>query len=592
MAFSRRELLRAGVPLTMVGLAGCSSNGNGGSGGGSTTAPPTQASTTRRQTTQSTTQQSTTQQQQQTDTSDSACESPVEVSGTITEDTTWDCDRYHMTGDVTVANGATLTVDSTVVDTAADTLLSVGDGATLVSTGTAELPTVFRSETHQPGSWKGIEVTAGSVEASFDNTIIRFGGAGGWANVYLQNGATAAFHRCMFDRSSTYGVHAEANTGFTSFSDCSFLDNQSGSMRIPATAIPDLELSTTYTNNNLPGKVVVDNETVTQDATWPAIDRPYVFPDGATIAAGVAVEAGTLCWFGQGSLLSVERGGVLDARGEAASPVRFVGEQTGTPGFWRGIEIVSNDRNSLSNTLVAGGGADGWANVYVQNGGRVSIDNTSLVGSATYGLHAEANTTLSTFEGVGFTRNQQGSMRIPLPSLGRVGPDTVFVDGGGENHIEVTDETVTQPARWNLPDVPVHFPGNGRIRADVTVDPGATFTFAQGSLLSVEQGGSLHAVGGSAADETITFRGDADVPGFWRGIEFVSLSPDNVLDSCEIANGGNGGWANVYVQSSGMATVQNSTLRDSSTAGIIAEDGASLTESGNTFSGNADGPIA
>ncbi|MFD1646800.1 right-handed parallel beta-helix repeat-containing protein [Haloarchaeobius litoreus] len=586
MDFSRRELLRAGVPLTMVGLAGCSSNGTDGSSGASTTAPPTQASTTQRQTTQS-----TTQQQQGTDTtSDSACESPVEVSGTITEDTTWDCDRYRMSGDVTVANGATLTVDSTVVDTAADTLLSVGDGATLVSTGTEELPTVFRSETHEPGSWKGIEVTAGSVEASFDNTIIRFGGAGGWANVYLQNGATAAFHRCMFDRSSTFGVHAEANTGFTSFSDCSFLDNPSGSMRIPATALPDLELSTTYTNNHLPGKVVVDHETVTQDSVWPAIDAPYVFPEGATIEAAVAVEAGALCRFGQGALLSVERGGILDVRGEAASPVRFVGEQTGTPGFWRGIEIVSNDRNSLSNTLVAGGGADGWANVYVQNGGRVSIDNASLVDSATYGLHAEANTTLPTFEGAGFTGNQQGSMRIPLPSLGQVGPDTVFLDDDGENRIEVADEAVTQAADWNLPDVPVHFPGNGRIRADVTVDPGATFTFAQGSLLSVEEGGSLGADGNP--DGPITFRGDADVPGFWSGIEFASLNPDNRLDNCEVANGGNGGWANVYVQSSEMATVENSTLRDSSTAGIIAEDGSSLTESGNTFSGNADGPIA
>jgi hypothetical protein len=587
MAFSRRELLRAGVPLTMVGLAGCSSNDDGGSSGGSTTAPSTQAPTTQRQTTQ----QSTTQQQQETDTtSDSACESPVEVSGTITEDTTWDCDRYRMSGDVTVTDGATLTVDTTVVDAAADTLLSVGDGATLVSTGTAELPTVFRSETLQPGGWKGIEVTAGSVDAAFDHTLFVFGGAGGWANVYLQNGATAAFHRCLFNQSSTFGVHAEANTRFTSFSECGFSDNQSGPMRIPATAIPDLELSTTYTNNNLPGKVVVDDETVTQDSIWPAIDAPYVFPDGVTVAAAVTVEGGNFLRFGQGTRLAVERGGSLDVgRDPDGARTLIFGMGDRNPGFWQGIEFASNDpANRLTNVFVRDGGADGWANVYVQNGARVAIEDSSLVASATYGLHAESNTELSVSSG-NFGVNQQGPMRIPLANLHQIEENVVFADPD-ENRVVVTDEAVTDSVVWPALEVPVHFAGNGRIRADVGVTPGSTFTFAQSSRLSVEEGGSLGADAGP--DTTITFRGEADVPGFWDGIEFVSLNPDNHLEHCEVANGGNGGWANVYVQSSGMATGENSTLRDSSTAGIIAEDGATLTESGNTFSGNADGPIA
>lgn len=590
MAFSRRELLRAGVPLTMVGLAGCSSNGNGGSGGGSTTAAPTQGQTTQQSTTQ---QQTTQQQQQQTDTADSACESPVEVSGTISEDTTWDCEEYRMTGDVTVTNGATLTIEAAHIEPAPDTLLSVGDGASLVSRGTDERMTTFLPAEEQPGSWKGIEVTAGSVEASFYLTFLSCGGSGGWANVYLQNGATAGFDACVLDRSSTYGVHAEANTGFTSVSNNTFIDNQSGTMRIPATAIPDLDASTEYHNGDGPEKVVVDDQTVTRDATWPALDVPYIFPDGANLASDVTVEAGTVCGFGQGTRLTVAEGGHLFADGESESEVYFAADGPPTPGHWQGIEIVSNDRNRLANAVVQSAGSDGWANVYVQDGGEVSIVDSHLGQSSTYGIHAEANTRIREFSGNRFAGTQQGSIRIPVTNLGQISYDNQFTGYGeydGENRVEVDGGTVDQPTTWDPLAVPVHFLGDAHIAADVTIQPGANFTFAQSCRLAVEEAGSLNAITG--VNNRITFEGEADVPGFWDGIEIASLSPDNVLDSCEIANGGNGGWANVYVQSSGMATVRDCIIRDSSTAGIIAEDGSSLTETRNTFSGNADGPIA
>lgn len=576
MELSRRQMLRAGLAASALGISGCSSDSNDqstGTGGAST---PTQTAT-------ATSTQSQSQQQQ-----NRACGPAVDVSGSITQDTTWDC-RYRMTDDVTVTNGATLFVTGALVEAEQDTILSVEDG-TLVTDGTQQEPPEFRSVEGDPGSWKGIEITADSTDSSLRNAVVRDGGASGWANVYVQNGAAVSFNGCLFDRSATYGIDAEENTTLQRFRNCSFRDNQTRAMRVPATVLGSLDTATAYDNTTEPGGVDVRNETVTSDTIWLDIGENYYFPSGVAIEAEVVIREGADLRFGQDTRFSVETGGLLRAEGSSGSQVTFTGEQTNTPGYWHGIEIVSDNRNNLSYATVVDGGGDGWANVYVQNGGRVSIDNCTLRASETYGLHAEANTTLESFTGNDVWAGGTGSMYIPLANLDDIDADTTFTGSGDQTRVEVTAETVPRQTTWPALDTTVHFTESCSIDAPVTVDPGASFTFAQGSLLSVEQGGSLNAVG--TANDPITFEGETDVSGFWGGIEVVSLEPDNVFDHCEIANGGSGGWANVYIQDSGMATVRNSTLRDSSTYAIYVEDGGRLTRSNNTFSGNASGQVS
>ena len=69
------------------------------------------------------------------------------------------------------------------------------------------------------------------------------------------------------------------------------------------------------------------------------------------------------------------------------------------------------------------------------------------------------------------------------------------------------------------------------------------------------------------------------------------------MDFVSIANGGEKGFdggnrkANIEVSASGIFTITNSAINKSGGYGIGVQAGGSLTESGNTFSGNTQGDV-
>lgn len=774
MGLSRRDVLRSGVIGSVFGIAGCTSGDAEETTAATTTTTETTTTTTDTTTTTTdTTTTDTTTTETETETDTPACESPIHVSGTITEDTTWDCPQYRMTSDVTVASDATLTISKGVEVIAQEgVLLSVTDGGTLETAGEGTEPVWFHGEEKRPGYWRGIEITPGSVDsvlsgvtvahggadgwanvylqtgasvsivdsnllasatygliaeqdatlpqweangysdnalglvripltlldsvdpdsaygggssehqrievydqplstqsrwpnvdvpiyfatdatirarvdvapgANFefaegtrlrveeggvlnstgesDNwitfsgtdfttdgfwqgiefvsndranrleyTIVENGGAGDWANVYLQNGSQVGITNCQFFRSSTYGIHAEANTSFSTFANNEIRSAESGAMRIPLSNLASIDSASVFSEGPGTKRVEVFDEPVTEDATWSPLDVLVYFPEGGQIEAAVTVEPGTEFSFAEETLLTVDEGGSLRAVGTQDAEISFLPEDIGPRGFWEGIEFVSDDsRNELRNVLINGGGANGWANVYVQNGARVTIADSSLVASGTYGLHAEADTALPGFESNFFNLNEGGDMRLPASGLGQVDSMSTF-SGDFEDttgRIDVFADPVTEDATWAATRFTVHFTESVSVQAPVTVGVGNHYTFAQRTRLSVDEGGSLTAEG--QRGDKITFEGDSDVRGFWQGIEFASLDSANRLEYCEVANGGADGWANVYVQSDGLANVRNCTLRDSLTYGVHIEEGAQATLFDNTFSGNAQG---
>lgn len=90
---------------------------------------------------------------------------PTYIEGNVTEDTTWSAGDgpYVVTTDVTVADGATLTVE-------AGTTVYVGEGVTvtvagsLVASGTSEAPVAFTTQqpTPSPGAWETIRYVGDS----------------------------------------------------------------------------------------------------------------------------------------------------------------------------------------------------------------------------------------------------------------------------------------------------------------------------------------------------------------------------------------------------------------------------------------------
>lgn len=139
----------------------------------------------------------------------------LSLSGTISSNMRWrGWKLYHVTGDLTVASGVTLTIEpGAVVKFDAGRSLTVASGATLDAQGTRAQPIVFTSvkddghggDTNgdgdktqpQPGDWKYVEVYG---RAYFEHVTLMYGAPSNERGIVMtgwsSNGATIGMNNC------------------------------------------------------------------------------------------------------------------------------------------------------------------------------------------------------------------------------------------------------------------------------------------------------------------------------------------------------------------------------------------------------------
>jgi hypothetical protein len=574
---SRRRVLLGTGALAGTGLAGCVQvrnvigNSTGGGDGGGT--PTVDAGP------------------DVTNLTPADCE-PQVVSGDIEADTTWDaadCPRVALDGNVRVTNGATLTIEPGVeVVGRSGARLTVKSGTTLTASGDPENPVWFYGDSDTPGYWQGIRIHS-NTSNEIDNAVVRNGGGNGLANLYLAGSGRVAVTNSLFERSATSGLVADSGTTLAEFSANEFRGNGEYAVNIPTTLVGSIDAGSTYAGGNGTDMVNVYSQDVESGATWPTLDVPYRFAgQNHRIFAAITVDSGAQFTFGEGARVTVKEGGSLTAEGTSDSPITFEGG-TGTPGYWQGIRIHSNEpANSFDNAVVAHGGANGLSNLYLTGSGRATVTNSTFQRSATAGLVADSGTTLSEFSTNEFSNNQEAAVYVATTHLGSIDADSTYAGGNSTDAVRVFSRDVESDATW--PAAPYRFDGqNHRIFAAITVDPGAQFTFGEGARVTVKEGSSLTAEGTS--DSPITFEGVNATPGQWQGIRLHSTDPANSFQHAVVAHGGGNGLANIYLTGDAQGSVTNSTLRQSATWGLYAEDGTTLDASNNVFENNSEGGI-
>jgi len=136
----------------------------------------------------------------------------------------------------------------------------------------------------------------------------------------------------------------------------------------------------------------------------------------------------------------------------------------------------------------------------------------------------------------------------------------------------------------------------------LTIEAGTEIVFENDVALRVARGGAIDANGTSDAPITMTATSGNEQPGWWRGVAINSTSTNNSLDYVEVRYAGSssmndiGRAANVAIADNQALSLTNSTIADGDGYGFYIAGGGSkakadLTFSGNTFSGNADGPM-
>lgn len=562
---SRRQILRAGGIATAAALTGCI-GGNGGPGDGS--GGP-----------------------QVTEFNPSDC-SPRTVSSNIESDTTWspeECPRVALDGNIRVTDGATLTIEPGVeVVGRSGSRITVKSGGTLKATGEPTNPVWFYGESDATGFWEGIRFRS-NTDNELNNVVVRNGGQNDWANIYLDDDSQVSVTNTLSEQCSTSGLIATSGTAFSEFSNNYFRDNEFAAMEIPTTHVGMIDSGSVYAGDNANDVVHVFSQSIENDTTWPALGVPYRFAgENHRINAAVTVDPGAQFVFMSGGRITVRSDGSFIAEGESDSRISFEGE-TATTGFWEGIRIRSNNpNNSFDYVDLAHGGLNDWANIYLDDNSQASITNTRSNQCSTSGIIATSGTTLSEFGSNTFEENGFAAIEIPTSQVGAVDADSTYAGENNHDAVYVFSQSVENDANWSA--APYRFAGeNHRINAAVTVDPGAGFTFEEGGRITVRSDGAFTADG--SGDANISFTGATDTQGFWEGIRLRSNNPNNSFDNVEVTNGGQNGWADIYLDDNSQASVTNSTLRASSTYGIIVTSGASLDSSNNTFENNAEGDI-
>lgn len=514
----------------------------------------------------------------------------VSSGGTLPEDT---C--YVVDNPLSVTSG-TLVVESGVrLSFGSGGSLSIGTNGRLDAVGTMSKGIVLTSA-DPAGTWRGMRFAS---SASADNKLhwvtIENGGSSGWSGATQSASALLLEGNTLVDIRNSV-IRGSVSRGVTLYAEAemTFVDNTVTENAVPAWVHPNTVrfLGTTSAFDGNTDDVVRvgfgNSDRVSTAQTWPSIGVPLELQDRMFIEAPLTLTPGTELEALADVSLIVRNGGTLNAVGTMAERIVFRGSEIAR-GSWKGLQIQtqSND-NVFSYVDFEGGGSEAWtggsesrAMVYLDAGSKAVFTNSAFRSSEYYALWVLAGGDIDGFAN-NLVEDNARAMHVHPNRAGQIEANNSFVDND-EQRVRVTfgnNDAVTTSQTWSALDIPYRVMDRTFIQAPLTIDPGAALEFAQGAHFIVNQLGSLTAVG--TVDARITFGGIEALAGYWKGIEFGTLTAANQLRYVDFLHAGSAGWfggsnstGTLYVNADGSATLQDVTIGTTGGyAGVIANGGS------------------
>lgn len=540
-----------------------------------------------------------------------------ELSGTVDGDLTLTSNvLYRVVGDVTVRNGATMTIEpGTRIEFESDTGLQVYSDGRLSAIGTVDAPIIFTGTSESPGWWDGIYFNdARHPDNVLDWVVIEYGGAGAWhsstrpANLTVGRSsyqASVTVTNTALRHSGGFGLFLHANGAMPGSGDNTYASNASGPAELHASSAHFLDSGSSFEGDD---PVRVLGNRVDGEVTWQAIEVPYRMAGATDVRERLTIDAGATFHFEAEGALTFGSGSVVRALGTSGAPIVFSGTQQ-QPGWWQGIYInqTTHPDNLMEHVVIeyAGGSAfhssTSPANLTVARSSyeaSVTLRNSILRHGAGLGMFLHARGELPGSASNAYTENADGP-------VGLYAGDAHFMDSGssftgnGEDYVWMIGNTVERDVTWQALDAPYGVRGTAQARnAELTIAPGANIAFDAEAGLVFGSGSTVRAVG--TADSPIVFTGTQQQAGWWQGVWITQTThPSNEMSHVVIEYGGNSAYhsstqpANLTVARSSYdaaLSLTHSTFRNSAGAGVFVHSRGSVNAdicSANAFSGNA-----
>lgn len=218
--------------------------------------------------------------------------------------------------------------------------------------------------------------------------------------------------------------------------------------------------------------------------------------------------------------------------------------------------------------------------VYLNGNSKAEFQHSDFSGSGYYALWVPAGGNIDGFEDNTIVENVRALIVHPNRAAAVTG--STRIASNPENRIRVTfgnTDAVTTAQAWAHPATPFYVADRTFVQAALQIMPGTTVEFAQDASLVVNNGGPL-SVGGTTG--TVTMKGGEDLAGYWKGVEYGTVSAQNVMSRVDISNAGSAAWfgganSTGSVNITGSGSVALSDVRFAKSGGyaaIIASGGA------------------
>ncbi len=528
-----------------------------------------------------------------------SCDKKIEVISNITSNETWTSNnQYIISGDITVDNGAILTIEpGTKIEFSAGYGLYVNDG-TLIAEGTEDKPIIFTSNATVPtkGAWVGLVFYEGTLQ----NTSLKYceikyaGGSQNLGAIHIQ-GCKIAINNCTIENTKYNGIYLLYETAdFVTFTNNTIKDVDNHALVLTANAIPSIGTNNTFTTPDGYGIEVQGGHFKSGNQSWKKQTCDYYVSYEVQIdgTSTVTIEPGTVIKFNSGINMNVgyASNGTLVAEGTADLPIVFTSSASSpTAGAWTGLLFYGYSTSSkLKYCTIEYAGSQSYSGAVYIDDCLVSFDNCTIKNNDGYGIYnLGATSGFSSFTNNTLTDNSNHAIRILAELVHTIGAGNTFTCPEYKG-IEINGgHYVNNSKTWLKHNVPYYvtyspaFDGSLTIQAgcEFKCDAGVWFEFGYTSNTSVSMVG--------ASDNKIKFTSSASSPavGSWGGLYFYENS-NCTLNHVNIMYGGSSNGGTVMINDGVTLNMSNTDIQYSESCAIYYYGTVNIVGSGNTYSNN------
>ncbi|MEO1481451.1 MAG: hypothetical protein AAFU77_05045 [Myxococcota bacterium] len=501
-----------------------------------------------------------------------------------------------------------------------------GEGS-IACNGTAADPITLRGGSSTPGFWEALVFDSSDTANVMTYCNVRHGGSGssfGFSG--SQNASVIVTERGRLDISNSSvnesegdGILFEDDADIV-FASNSFANNGESPVQISVNDAGALDNASDYGTDNGDNFIELTETLIEDLQTWSVTSVPYNVLEAVTIrlngSEALTIAAGATLLMSELAGLRVEAGS-LSMIGTETARITVRGEVE-NPGYWEMIRFDSNNPGNVirfADVSHGGAGRDfGFtgnveSSVYVDDGGLLTLENSTISATKDAGLTMEEDAEFMSFANNTFNSNGGPGLRLYPAQLASI--DSASTYGGavgsenGEAWIDIADDStivreisVDVSGTWPATDVPYRFVDQPRIETSTTINVAAGVRILMTPEAGIRVFGTLNLNGTSS--EPIVITRESDTSGAWGGI-VLDDSSVSAIDFATIEGAGvddfsfNGGaLANIIIRDNASLTIMNSVVQDAP-VGIFMRDDATITPDppvsagGNSISASSGG---